>query len=50
MVVGFIKTYAQLEKKRRKKYGGEKPNHTLKNRIFIDLRPEVVNNKERFGD
>jgi len=47
------KLYTSLrtaQKKRRRKYGGGKPNHTVKNRISIDLRPPVVNNKERFGD
>ena len=38
------------KRKRHKKYGGPKPNHTLKNRVSIDLRPTVVDNKERFGD
>lgn len=47
---GLYKNLRTAQKKRRKKYGGEKPNHTLKNRISIDLRPAVVNNKERFGD
>ena len=46
----LYKNLRTSQKKRRKKYGGPKPNHTLKNRISIDLRPEVVDNKERFGD
>ena len=46
----LYKNLRTARKKRRKKYGGGKPNHTLKNRTSIDLRPEVVNNKERFGD
>ena len=46
----LYKNLRTATKKRRKKYGGPKPNHTLANRTSIDLRPEVVNNKERFGD
>ena len=37
-------------KRYRKKYGSRKPNHGVKNRVSIDLRPPVVNNKERYGD
>jgi len=37
-------------KRYRKKYGSRKPGYEVKNRISIDLRPSVVNNKERFGD
>jgi len=46
----LYKNLRTARKKRRKKYGGLKPNHTVKNRVSIDLRPPVVNNKERFGD
>ena len=46
----LYKNLRTAQRKRRKKYGGLKPNHTLKNRVSIDLRPTVVNNKERFGD
>jgi IS30 family transposase len=38
------------KKKRRRKYGKGKADNKAKNRISIDLRPSVVNNKERFGD
>ena len=37
-------------RKHRKKYGSGAPNPVLKNRVPIDLRPPVVDNKERFGD
>ncbi|MBA3535440.1 MAG: IS30 family transposase [Tatlockia sp.] len=38
------------KKKYRKRYGSPKRTHTIKNRVFIDDRPEVVNQKLRFGD
>lgn len=38
------------KKRRRRKYGSVKPDYMIKNRTPIDLRPAVVNNKERFGD
>lgn len=38
------------KKKYRKRYGSPKRTHTIKNRIFIDDRPEVVNQKLRLGD
>jgi len=37
-------------KKCRKKYGSTKPDLTIKHRRSIDLRPSVVDSKERFGD
>lgn len=37
-------------RKCRKRYGSGKQNYMIKNRISIDLRPSVVDNKERFGD
>ncbi|QRN03849.1 IS30 family transposase [Legionella sp. MW5194] len=38
------------KKKYRKRYGSPKRTHSIKNRIFIDDRPEVVNQKLRVGD
>ncbi len=38
------------KKKRKWKYGTTRPDYMIKNRTSIDLRPAVVNNKERFGD
>jgi len=38
------------KKKRRKKYGSRTPDYQIKDKVSIDLRPPVVNNKERFGD
>jgi IS30 family transposase len=38
-------------KKRKRHYGsGKAVFQTIKNRIFIDQRPEVINNKRRYGD
>jgi len=38
-------------KKQRRRYGSGKATfQTIKNRVFIDQRPEVINNKQRYGD
>jgi IS30 family transposase len=38
-------------KKRRHRYGSGKATfQTIKNRVFIDQRSEVINNKQRYGD
>jgi len=38
-------------KKQRRRYGSGKATfQTIKNRVFIDQRPEVINNKLRYGD
>ena len=46
----LYKNLRTSQKKCRRKYGSGKVNHSIKNRTSIDLRPSVVNNKERFGD
>ena len=39
------------EKKYRKRYGKHKNRRiVIKNKVSIDERPEIINNKERFGD
>jgi IS30 family transposase len=38
------------KKKYRKRYGSPKRTHTIKNKVFINDRPEVVNKKLRLGD
>jgi IS30 family transposase len=38
------------KKRRRKKYGSKKSDLSIKHRTSIDLRPSVVDSKERFGD
>ncbi len=38
-------------KKQHRRYGSGKATfQTIKNRVFIDQRPEVINNKQRYGD
>jgi len=38
-------------KKQRRRYGSGKPAfQTIKNRVFIDQRPEEINGKQRYGD
>lgn len=37
-------------KKYRKRYGSPKKNSPIKNRIFIDERPKIVDSKTRIGD
>ena len=46
----LCKNLRTAQRKFRKKYGSGKQNYSVKNRTSIDLRPAVVNNKERFGD
>lgn len=39
------------KKKYKKRYGKHKnPKTIIKNKVSIDQRPEIINNKERFGD
>ena len=38
-------------KKQRRRYGSGKANYQpIKNRVFIDQRPEMINDKQRYGD
>lgn len=47
---GHLYKGLRQNKKRRRKYGTGKNNSIIKNKRSIDDRPDVVNNKERFGD
>jgi IS30 family transposase len=48
---GTLYLHLRCGKKRyRKRYGSPKRTHTIKNRVFIDDKPEVVNQKSRLGD
>ena len=48
---GTLYQHLRCGKKRyRKRYGSPKRTHSIKNRIFIDDRPTVVNQKSRVGD
>lgn len=40
----------QGHKKYRRRYGSGKRRSPIKNKVSIDLRPDVINNKERLGD
>ena len=40
----------QRHKKYRRRYGSGKRPSPIKNKVSIDLRPDVINNKERLGD
>jgi IS30 family transposase len=46
----LYKNLRTARRKCRKRYGSSKPGYTVKNRVSIDLRPSVVNNKDRYGD
>ena len=46
----LYKNLRTARKKKRKRYGSPKRSYMVKNRVSIDLRPPVINNKERFGD
>jgi IS30 family transposase len=46
----LFKHLRTVRKKYRRRYGSAKPCYSIKNRVFIDERPEVVNNKQRYGD
>jgi IS30 family transposase len=46
----LYKNLRTAQKKCRKRYGSGKQSYSVKNRVPIDLRPSVVNNKERYGD
>jgi len=47
----LYKNLRVASKKYRKRYGSNNYHrHPIKNRVSIDLRPEVINNKQRYGD
>lgn len=48
---GDLYSFLRCQKKRRKRYGsGYNCRGSISNRVSIDERPAVVNNKRRFGD
>lgn len=47
----LYKNLRVASKKYRKRYGSNNYHrHLIKNMVSIDLRPEVINNKQRYGD
>jgi len=47
---GSLHTHLRCKKKNRKRYGGIRNNRSLCGRISIEERPEVVNQRQRYGD
>lgn len=47
---GDLYTHLRCKKKNRKKYGGIRNSRSLKGRIGIEERPEIVNQRGRYGD
>ena len=47
---GSLYTHLRCKKKNRKKYGGIRNNRSLKGRVSIEERPEIVNQRTRCGD
>lgn len=47
---GDLYRHLRCQKQRRKRYGCYERRGTLPNRVSIDKRPEIVNNRQRLGD
>lgn len=47
---GDLHTHLRCKKKNRKRYGGIRNNRSLCDRIGIEERPDVVNQRQRYGD
>ena len=48
---GDLYTYLRCKKKNRKRYGGRASNFSnIRNRVSIEQRPQVVDERSRFGD
>ena len=47
---GQLYKHLRCQKKRRKRYGSYDRRGQLPNRVSIDLRPKIVDRRERFGD
>ena len=46
----LFQQHLRCKKKNRKRYGGIRKNQSIKERISITERPEMINNRERYGD
>lgn len=49
-VGGDLYTYLRCQKKRKKRYGSSNSRGQLKNRVSIDERPSIVDQRKRIGD
>ena len=47
---GDLHTYLRCQKKRKKRYGSRDKRGQLKNRVSIDERPAIVDERQRIGD
>ena len=47
---GDLHTYLRCQKKRKKRYGSRDQRGQLKNRVSIDERPAIVDERQRVGD
>jgi IS30 family transposase len=47
---GDLHTHLRCKKKNRKRYGGSRNNCNIRNRVSIEERPQVVDDRSRFGD
>ena len=47
---GTLHRALRCQKARRKRYGGRERRGTIPNQVSIDLRPDIANRRERFGD
>jgi transposase, IS30 family len=47
---GDLYRHLRCQKKRRKRYGSYDRRGTLLNRVSIDLRPEIIDQRQRIGD
>jgi IS30 family transposase len=47
---GDLHTHLRCKKKNRKRYGGSRNSSSIRNRVSIEERPKVVDERSRFGD
>lgn len=47
---GDLHTYLRCKKKNRKHYGGVRKNQSLRDRVSIEERPDIVTKRRRYGD
>ena len=47
---GSLHTHLRCKKKNRKRYGGTRNSSNIRNRVSIEERPKVVDERSRFGD